>query len=195
MKKILLVAFFALISMGVFGTTFSHNVDFGGYGFSLVASNVTIHEAMAGATYRYAYYPNDIGFYYGADVSVAFPTYSTAYYGTSVIGGNSMYSNALYLMMPFGYRWAGMGKTSGFYLGGGPSVQFIYGYDIEGIIGVGITSEFGFETNMTEGSQFHFAFQFGYSPGVFGSSRGYVGYGFSSALRFGISWRRIKSDS
>lgn len=90
-------------------------------------------------------------------------------------------------MMPFGYRWAGEGKTTAFYLGGGPSVQFLNGF--------GITSELGFETNMTEGTQFHFTFQFGYSPGVFGEDSGYVGYGFSSAFRLGITWRRIKPTS
>lgn len=187
MKKCLIFSLLAFVTLGAFGASFSHNVDFGGYGFSLVDSPIIIHEAMAGATYRYAYYPKDIGFYYGADVTVVFPTYKVVHNSGFATGGGSLYSNALFLMMPFGYRWAGEGKTTAFYLGGGPSVQFLNGF--------GITSELGFETNMTEGTQFHFTFQFGYSPGVFGEDSGYVGYGFSSAFRLGITWRRIKPTS
>jgi hypothetical protein len=192
-RKIIAVLVLATLAVAAHGTTVTQNVDFGFNSFSLSGSDGLITEAMMGVSYRYISYPDDFGFYLGFDGTMAFPTYTSVYKNDNWVSNNSNYAQALYFMMPLGYRWPGAEKGSGFFLGGGPAMQFFYGLNVDTLFGLGVTSELGYETNMTEGSQFHFAWQFGWSPGVWGFERGYItSTSFNSALRFGISWRRVK---
>jgi hypothetical protein len=169
-------------------------VDFGAHSFSLLNSGVLVLESMEGATYRFDVAPGAGGFYYGFEYTAAFPTlrivavdwWDYAYQATP-------YRSYSQLSVPLGYRWEGKGKKSGFFLGGAPTATFLYGFEEKTVTGLGFLVDLGFQTNMTEGTAFHFVFQNGWSPWVFREDFGLLeSDGFTSSLRFGISWRRIE---
>lgn len=194
MKKMILVLVLAFIAVCAFGTTVSQHVDFGVAGFNFFESTYRVNVTMATVSYRYIQYPKDFGFYVGFDGTTAFPTIRTIYGNDNFATSRALYAHGLFLMMPLGYRWQGKDKPTAFFIGGGPSMQFLYGFNTGTLFGLGVTSELGYETNMTEGSDFHFIFQFGWSPGMWQDNLGYLGPGgFIAALRFGITWRRVQT--
>ena len=192
MKFFALSSIFFLLAIGAFGSATVHTLDFGSYTYSRSLNGVFVSEVMEGANYRFTYYPNITGFYTGVDYTMAYPISRIAMDGWSYSMGSTPYRSYLQLMVPFGYRWAGKGNNTGFYLGGGPSGVILYGTDAVTQGALGLTLDLGIETNKTEGSAFHFGWQSGWNPLVFESRSGRVdGSAWTSSIRFGISWRRI----
>ena len=190
--KVLSILLF-FIAVTVFGSATVHNLDFGSYTYSRSIGDIYVTEVMEGASYRFTYYPKETGFYTGVDYTMAYPIARISMDGWTYSMKSTPYRSYLQLMVPFGYRWPGKDKSVGFYMGGGPSGAILYGQDATTQGAIGLTFDFGFETNRTEGSAFHFGWQSGWNPLVFVSGSGMVdGSAWTSSIRFGISWRRIK---
>ena len=195
MKRIMMIVLLTLIGASVFGKTTTHTVDFGSYGYSTLENDSFVSEIMQGATYRFDAVPNDVGFYYGFEYTMAYPIYryvKTDKWDFNVTG--TPYRSYMEFTAPLGYRWAGEGKKSGFYLGAGVAFHLLYGYNEPVIGGLGVASELGWQTNRTEGTGFHFGLRSGWSPLVFREGNGVINAnGFTSSIRLGISWRREAS--
>lgn len=196
MKQTILLVLVVVIATSAFGKTTTHTLDFGSYAYSTLENETFVSEIMQGATYRFDTVPDDVGFYYGFEYTMAYPTYR--YIKTDIWDFNvtsTPYRSFMQLTAPVGYRWAGEGKKSGFYLGAGLAFHLLYGYDEPVLGGLGIASELGWQTNRTEDTGFHFGLRSGWTPLVFREGSGVLSAnGFTSSLRLGISWRRRNSQ-
>lgn len=193
MKSKILIFILIFISVSAFASTTVNSLNFGSYMYSRVVGDNYVSELMEGASYRFTYYPQVTGFYVGIDYTMAYPSSSIVMDGWSYSMEATPYRSYLQLMVPIGYRWPGNGKSVGFYMGGGPTGVILYGTNAVTQGAVGLTLDFGIETNRTEGTAFHFGWQSGWSPLVFVSGSGMVdGSAWTSSLRFGMSWRRTK---
>jgi hypothetical protein len=195
-KLYVFALFLSLAAAAAFGKTTTNTLYFGSTGFAISDGIDAISEGIVIAGFRNVVSPKDTGFYYGSDLSLGIPL--TLYYFDDLYGFATMATEDdlfMGLKVPLGYRWPGTGRSMGFYLGAGPALQMIVDWDSAAVYGIGGFAELGWQTNKTSNVGFHFGFQLGLSPIVFSPGYGSLsGINASEAsLRFGMSWRRIKS--
>lgn len=201
-KKILWVLVVILLTIGVpaFAKTRTTSVSFIYPNLKVFRLPVITTYSAVGANFRTVSCRNDIGFYSGIDVGIggvifarrfSFDPFSLDFGDFS---DSSMFLGSL--RVPFGKRWAGAGGKFGFYLGGGPELDLLFGEGLMYFAGGFV--ELGIQTNKTEGVGFHFGYQLGYTPLVLEGGGG-LEFSFAdpmffqTSFQFGMSWRRVKN--
>ncbi len=198
-KKILwvLVVIVLFISVPAFAKTRTTSLSLVNLNFQYVSLPEIITYSAVGIGFRSVTCKNDVGFYNGIDVSVGAVLLGSEFsfndfdLNMSFITGQSLFLGNL--SVPFGKRWAGEGKKSGFFLGGGPEIDALFGEGL--MLFAGGFIELGIQTNKTEGIGFHFGYRLGFTPIAF--EGGNIEFSFDpmflqTSLQFGMSWRRIK---
>jgi hypothetical protein len=201
MKKLLLLSMFFSAALSSFSLTMTHSLDFGGTQNILLGENLAYGNMMVDVGYRFSVCPEDLGFYTGADVTFGVPTLTIWSPDTGVLEGRTFHISwdppenfFSDIKIPFGYRWEdSFIKGMGFYLGGGPSSQFIV-TDNGLTSAFGLFGELGFQTDKTSGVGFHLGIQWGTYPLVYINDWKQLtdGWGFETTLKMGMSWRRQK---
>ena len=202
MKKTLLLIIFFSAALSSYSLTMTHSLDFGGTQYFLTGDYIAYGNMLLDIGYRFVVSPQDIGFYTGASLTIGLPTLAIISYDGGVLADRTyriyydppenFFSG---IKVPFGYRWEeSFIKGMGFYLGGGPSAQFIT-TDFGLTSAFGFFGELGFQTNKTSDIGFHLGLQWGTSPWVYVRDWNYLsnGWAFETTMQMGMSWRRQKN--
>lgn len=199
MKRIIIIISLFLFSVSVQARTLTKTINFVAMSHGFVTTGLGVLEGDLGIGLRSISGPDNGGFYWGLDLTVAVPlgtVIATPFTGIVYdFRISDLYSG---LKMPLGYRWPGTGKSMGFYMGMGPAGQVTTSFDSDidfTFFSFGAFGEIGFETNKTQGAGFHFGIRFEWTRFVY-----MVNYGLVPDTRyaelgfvFGISWRREES--
>lgn len=191
MKQAYSVLLFVTAASAVFGSTKTHSAFVGFYTYSFAENGVFSNEGTVGLSYRFTAAPRDVGFYYGVDATLGFPTYR--FDGSSGTSASSPNDLSIIFFSSLGFRWPGRGM--GIYLGGGPAARVLFGSAAPTTGSILLLGEIGLETNDTVRIGSHIAFRIRWIPLFFREGTGYVSRnGLYSGLRIGVAWRRTIRD-
>lgn len=185
MKTVLSLIVFTFISQISFCLAYTISPYVSSYSFMDPADDLLIGSVGGGI--RAIICPSEVGFYTGADL----------FWGTSYPDvDDDLITGDVYLSLkvPIGKRWPGFSRSMGFYIGGGPELQYFIEYDHFINFYFSIFGELGWQTNKKDGIGLHLGLQYSICPYKWPDEDWLILPplpAFSQILQLGLSWRRI----